>query len=169
MSTTSPATSKLAPNAIVLLAHLCYASGNSESGKPLPSAAQARQRVDNMAAGWLKAGARAVVAEAHFGPAWYVHQLFTTHATVDQLFHESPTFNDKRVHVRLDPDAGRDGGDGPRRDARRLLAGGHRVARPDDRLIIHPRLFELRVRGSDARRGNARSEAGRPLPDARPP
>jgi flagellar hook assembly protein FlgD len=84
----------LAPNAIVLLHHLCYASGNSESGKPKPTLAQAKQRVDNMAAGWLKAGAAAVVAEGHFGPAWYVRQLFTTHKTVDQIFHDSPTWND---------------------------------------------------------------------------
>jgi flagellar hook assembly protein FlgD len=84
----------LAPNAIVLLHHLCYASGNSESGKPKPTLAQARQRVDNMAAGWLRTGARAVVAEAHSSPAWYVRQLFTTHKTVDQIFHDSPTFND---------------------------------------------------------------------------
>jgi flagellar hook assembly protein FlgD len=85
---------KLAPNAIVLLHHLCYASGNSESGHPKPTVAQAKQRVDNMAAGWLKAGARAVVAEGHFGPSWYVRQLFTTHKTVDRIFHDSPTFND---------------------------------------------------------------------------
>jgi flagellar hook assembly protein FlgD len=84
----------LAPNAIVLLNHLCYASGNSESGKPKPTLSQARQRVDNMAAGWLRTGARAVVAEAHFGPAWYVRQLFTTHKTVGQIFADSPTFND---------------------------------------------------------------------------
>ena len=84
---------QLAPNAIVLLSHLCYASGNSESGKPLPTWSQAKQRVDNMAAGWLKTGARAVVAEGHLGPAWYVRQLFTTHKTVDQIFHDSPTFN----------------------------------------------------------------------------
>ena len=84
---------KLAPNAIVLLSHLCYASGNSESGKPLPTLSVAKQRVDNMAAGWLKTGARAVIAEGHFGPAWYVRQLFTTHKTVDEIFHDSPTFN----------------------------------------------------------------------------
>ncbi|MGZ8501334.1 MAG: FlgD immunoglobulin-like domain containing protein, partial [Candidatus Limnocylindrales bacterium] len=59
-----------------------------------PTLAQAKQRVDNMAAGWLKAGAAAVVAEGHFGPAWYVRQLFTTHKTVDQIFHDSPTYND---------------------------------------------------------------------------
>ncbi len=94
-STTSPATCDLAPNAVVLLHHLCYASGNSESGKPAPSPSTARQRVDNMAAGWLRAGARAVVAEGHFGPAWYVQQLFTTHKTIDRIWHDSPTFNDR--------------------------------------------------------------------------
>ena len=85
----------LAPNAVVLLHHLCYASGNSESGKPAPSPTMARQRVDNMAAGWLRAGARAVVAEGHFGPAWYVQQLFTTHKTIDRIWRDSPTFNDR--------------------------------------------------------------------------
>lgn len=104
----------LAPNAIVLLSHLCYASGNSESGKPKPTLTQAKQRVDNMAAGWLKAGARAVVAEGHFGPAWYVRQLFTTQKTVDRIFHDSPTFNDnaftfastrtKGATAEMDPD-----------------------------------------------------------------
>lgn len=83
----------LAPNAIVLLHHLCYASGNSESGRPLPNLTQAKQRVDNMAAGWLRTGARAVVAEAHYSPAWYVRQLFTTHKTVDRIFHDAPSFN----------------------------------------------------------------------------
>jgi flagellar hook assembly protein FlgD len=83
----------LAPNAIVMLNHLCYASGNSESGKPNPTLNQARQRVDNMAAGWLSTGARAVVAEAHYPPAWYVRQLFTTHKTVDRIFRDSPSFN----------------------------------------------------------------------------
>ena len=53
---------RLAPNAIVLLHHLCYASGNSEAGMPVPTLAVAQQRVDNMAAGWLQAGARAVIA-----------------------------------------------------------------------------------------------------------
>lgn len=84
---------KLAPNAVVLLHHLCYASGNSESGKTPPTLSQARQRVDNFAAGWLATGARAVVAEGHFSPAWYIRQLFTTHKTVDQIWHDSPTYN----------------------------------------------------------------------------
>jgi flagellar hook assembly protein FlgD len=84
---------RLAPNAVVLLHHLCYASGNSESGMPVPTLAVAQQRVDNMAAGWLQAGARAVIAEGHFSPAWYVTQLFTTHQTVDQVWRGAPSQN----------------------------------------------------------------------------
>ena len=45
------ATLDLAPNAVVILHHLCYASGNSEPGNPEPSVSVARQRVDNYAAG----------------------------------------------------------------------------------------------------------------------
>ena len=42
---------KLAKNAVVLLHHLCYASGNTEPGLPEGTLAQAKQRVDNYAAG----------------------------------------------------------------------------------------------------------------------
>ncbi len=42
---------KLAKNAVVLLNHLCYASGNTEPGLPEGNLAQAKQRVDNYAAG----------------------------------------------------------------------------------------------------------------------
>ena len=146
---------KLAPNAIVLLAHLCYASGNSESGKPLPSASQARQRVDNMAAGWLAAGARAVVAEAHYGPAWYVRQLFTTHATVEQLFQDSPTFNDHAftfasartpgATAEMDPD-GTPGG------YWRAVTGWLGLTTD---MIVHPRVFQFRLRDAVAVRAIA--------------
>ena len=50
--------------------HLCYASGNSEPGLPEGSTSDAIQRVDNYAAGFLRAGAKAVVAEAGLGPAY---------------------------------------------------------------------------------------------------
>src|SRR4051812_35058878 len=53
----------LAPGAIVLLHHLCYASGNSEPGGAAPSVSVARQRADNYATGFLKAGASAVIAD----------------------------------------------------------------------------------------------------------
>ena len=54
---------KLAPNAVVILNRLCYASGNSEWGSANPTKTIARQRVDNYGAGFLRAGARAVFAE----------------------------------------------------------------------------------------------------------
>ena len=54
-----------APGAIVLLNHLCYAAGDGESGMANPSWSVARQRVDNFAAGFISAGAGAVLADAH--------------------------------------------------------------------------------------------------------
>ncbi len=81
---------KLAPNAVVILSHLCYASGNSEPGKAAPTLTQARQRIDNYGAGFIAAGARAVIADGHMDPGWYVDQLFTTHKSVDQIFRDHP-------------------------------------------------------------------------------
>jgi flagellar hook assembly protein FlgD len=85
----------LAPNAVVILGHLCYSAGNSESGDPEPTLSVAKQRVDNMAAGWIKAGARSVVAEPYAsgmygGASYYIHELFTSHQTMDQIFRDSP-------------------------------------------------------------------------------
>ena len=54
-----------APNAVVLLMHLCYASGNSEPGDADPTLTVAKQRVDNYAAAFLKTNARAVIADGH--------------------------------------------------------------------------------------------------------
>jgi flagellar hook assembly protein FlgD len=81
----------LAPNAVVILAHLCYASGDSEPGLAAPSLAVAEARIDNFAAGFLKAGARAVIADAHSDTSWYLDQLFTTHQTIDSLFRSKPS------------------------------------------------------------------------------
>jgi flagellar hook assembly protein FlgD len=85
----------LAPNAVVILGHLCYSAGNSEPGQPEPSLSVAKQRVDNMAAGWIRAGARSVVAEPYAsglygGASWYIRQLFTTRQTMDAMFRSSP-------------------------------------------------------------------------------
>ena len=85
----------LAPNAVVILGHLCYSAGNSEGGDPEPTLSVAKQRVDNMAAGWIRAGARSVVAEPYAsgmygGASWYIRQLFTTHKTMDEIFRSSP-------------------------------------------------------------------------------
>ena len=48
---------QLAPNAVVVFSHLCYASGNTEPGLPEGSRGDAIQRVDNYASGFLRAGA----------------------------------------------------------------------------------------------------------------
>ena len=77
---------RLAPNAVVILYHLCYASGNTEPGMATGTFADARLRVDNYGAGFIGAGARAVFAEGHPShPATdYIRQLFTTSRTMDQ-------------------------------------------------------------------------------------
>jgi hypothetical protein len=81
---------KLADNAVVILSHLCYASGNTESGLPEGTRDQAIQRVDNFAAGFIRAGATAVVAEAHLGPAYYVRQLLRTQLSIERIWRASP-------------------------------------------------------------------------------
>jgi flagellar hook assembly protein FlgD len=86
---------RLAPNAVVLLFHLCYASGNTEPGKAVGSFGDAQQRVDNYGAGFIGAGARAVFAEGHpeHPVTSYVRQLFTTGRTMEQIFRAAPTFH----------------------------------------------------------------------------
>ena len=87
-TTASPtvATLDLAPGALVILNHLCYASGNSEPGNAEPSITVARQRADNYAAAFLKAGAGAVIAEGHAGSERYLRTLFTTHRSIEDLW-----------------------------------------------------------------------------------
>ncbi len=80
----------LAPNAIVMLHHLCYAAGNSEPGDADPSLSVAKQRVDNYAAGFLKAGAAAVIADGHRGPVDYLRTLFTTDQTLESWWLGQP-------------------------------------------------------------------------------
>ena len=67
-----------APNAVVLLFHLCYASGNSEPDRNDPSLSTAKQRVDNYASAFLRAGAGAVIANGHSQDPYYIAALFTT-------------------------------------------------------------------------------------------
>jgi len=76
----------LAPGAVVMLHHLCYAAGNSEPGQPQPSISVARQRVDNYAAGFLKAGAAAVIADGHAGPEGYLRAMFTTQQPLETMW-----------------------------------------------------------------------------------
>ena len=83
---------KLAPNAVVVLNRLCYASGNSEWGSPNPSKTTARQRVDNYGAGFLRAGARAIFADGITSAAYVLYGLFRTSRTMGQIFTSSSSF-----------------------------------------------------------------------------
>lgn len=82
-----------APNAVVLLFHLCYASGNSESGDADPSLSVAKQRVDNYASAFLKAGASAVIANGHSHADYYIDALFTTRQSIYDYWRKAPDFH----------------------------------------------------------------------------
>jgi hypothetical protein len=77
---------QLAPNAIVILNHLCYASGNSEPGRSDPTRKVARKRVDNYGAGFLAIGVAAVIAEGHGSITSYIRDLFTTDASIEDVW-----------------------------------------------------------------------------------
>ncbi len=77
---------RLAPDAVVILSHLCYASGNASSGDPIPSRSLAVERTDNFAAGFLAAGARVVWALGWQPGADVIDALFERQATMDQVF-----------------------------------------------------------------------------------
>ena len=85
---------RLAPGAVVLLHHLCYASGNSEPGLAEGSLDVGQERVDGYAAGWLAAGAGAVIADTFGSPGPYLQALFGTDQTVDRIWRSAPTFHD---------------------------------------------------------------------------
>jgi len=86
-------TLEFAPNALILLHHLCYAAGNSEPGQPEPTLSVAKQRADNFASAFLAAGASAVIADGFSGPEYYLRSLFTTSQTLDQLWRAAPNAN----------------------------------------------------------------------------
>jgi hypothetical protein len=85
---------KLAKDAVVLLHHLCYASGLSEPDLPEGTLDQARQRVDNFAAGFIAAGASAVIAEAYDDPSGYVKSILGGDRSIDAIWRSAPTAND---------------------------------------------------------------------------
>jgi hypothetical protein len=79
---------RLAKDAIVILNHLCYSAGSSESGNPEPTIPVAKQRVDNFASGFLRTGARAVIADAYTGSVEeMIRGVFTTHQSLGTLWH----------------------------------------------------------------------------------
>ena len=83
----------LAPNAVVILNHLCYASGNSEPGRANPTKSVAKARADNMAAGWLRTGAKAVFAIGNGSATYTLRSLFTTSKSVWGIFASDPGRN----------------------------------------------------------------------------
>ena len=111
----------LSPNALVLLLGTAYAAGAGEPGAPQPSASTARARVDNYGAGFLAAGAAAVIADATKSASYYLRAVFSTTATLDHAWRGSPTRNGhvmafgstRTAHAtgRLDPETTRSGFD----------------------------------------------------------
>jgi hypothetical protein len=79
-----------APNAVVILNRLCYASGNSEWGAANPTKSTAIKRVDNYGAGFLRTGARAVFAEGISSTSYILYSLFKTNRTMRQIFWADP-------------------------------------------------------------------------------
>jgi flagellar hook assembly protein FlgD len=84
---------QLAPNAVVLFHHLCYASGNTEPGLAVGPLSDSKQRPDNYAAGFVQAGARAVIADVAHPHTAYIDWLFTKHMTIRDLFYRYPTYH----------------------------------------------------------------------------
>jgi hypothetical protein len=80
---------RLAPGSVVIFNHLCYASGDNEWGRGNPTRSTAIRRVDNYAAGFLRAGATAVIADGLDSPAYVLRSLFRTNRTIRQLFWSS--------------------------------------------------------------------------------
>jgi hypothetical protein len=105
---------KLAKDAVVIFSHLCYASGNTEPGLAEGTLDQAQQRVDNYAAGFLKAGAGAVIADAYLAPSYYVTQVLRGTRSIDSIWKNAPNRNDhflafasqrtKGAIAQMDPD-----------------------------------------------------------------
>ena len=84
---------QLAPNAVVLFHHLCYASGNTEPGLAVGPLSDSKQRPDNYAAGFVQAGARAVIADVSHPHTAYIDWLFTKHLSIRDLFYRYPTYH----------------------------------------------------------------------------
>lgn len=76
----------LSPNAVVILSHLSYASGNASSGMPIPSRDTAIERVDNFANGFLAVGARVVYALGWQPGADIIDALHLEDASMDGIF-----------------------------------------------------------------------------------
>lgn len=86
----------LAPNAVVILNRLCYASGNSEWGARNPTKSVAMKRADNFAAGFLRANARAVFAEGINSASYVLQGIFKSERTMAEIFKSAPSWTGSR-------------------------------------------------------------------------
>ena len=66
--------------------------GQLRAGQADPSLSTAKKRVDNYAAAFIKAGARAVIANGHSHSPYYINALFTTRQTIDEYWRNAPDF-----------------------------------------------------------------------------
>jgi hypothetical protein len=80
-----------APNSVVILNHLCYASGNNEWGAGYPTKSTAIKRIDNYGAGFLRTGARAVFANGITSASYVLSGLFRTNRSIKQIFWSDPS------------------------------------------------------------------------------
>jgi hypothetical protein len=108
---------RLAPNAVVILNRLCYASGNNEWGAGYPARSTAMARADNYGAGFLRANAKAVFAEGIDSVSYVLYGLFRTDRSMTQIWWSDPArdgrwdfgFNSARTpgyRVSMDPTGG---------------------------------------------------------------
>jgi hypothetical protein len=87
---------QMAPNAVVILNRLCYASGNSEWGSSNPTKSTAIKRVDNYGAGFLRAGAKAVFAEAIESATYTIRALFKSSLKMNSILMNHPSASGAR-------------------------------------------------------------------------
>ena len=86
----------LAPNAVVILWHLCYASGDSEwgmAGSDPVSMPKAQTRVDGYASGFLRGGAKAVIADGVGNITSYINGIFGRTTTIDNVWKSASNFH----------------------------------------------------------------------------
>jgi hypothetical protein len=81
---------RMAPNAVVILNRLCYASGNSEWGASNPTKSTAIKRVDNFGAGFLRTNAKAVFAEGIKSAGYILKGLFKSSSTMKGILRSAP-------------------------------------------------------------------------------
>ncbi|HEY7131711.1 MAG TPA: hypothetical protein VH440_05635, partial [Candidatus Limnocylindrales bacterium] len=102
----------------------------------------AQKRVDNYAAGFLAAGAGAVIADAYLSPEYYVKSVLSGHSTVDSIWRRAPNRNNHFFAF----DSVRTAGAIAQMDPDNVTSGFHRS------LVIKSKLTSSQVLNSAIRR-----------------